>query len=173
MVSYSITDEDSIYFHEDEYCQIEIIPEENYFEGSKVLEEHSVHEENNGFLSVYSRKPHTLKTIEKSITVHSFKELLEKYSLKTFKIVNSGYGRQIIHKPNIMAYGFENYVLFVEIHNSTIQNIWIMYSASLISKDVFPVQLEKALYEIGKKWNEEVIVRLSNLKLVEDYLQAI
>lgn len=180
-MDYTVTEKTSVFFHEDDYCQIEIIPEENFFVESKKIEEGKIKLEENGFLEIFARKPYLIKTVTRHIDIDSFENDAKQFAFKKFETINTGYSQTTISKSDTVAFGFENYVLFANYTSQQIvENIWVSYFPSIIAENVYPERLEMSLHLLGKKWglilidwNEELVVRLSSLPLIREYLKMI
>lgn len=172
--------EDSIFFHEDFYREIEVIPQENYFSiVASLLDNFNPNDEDiNGFISITLREDQKIKTEDLNIQFSAIKQCLKEYVIKDFKIVKTGYSNTITIKKNTVALGFERIALFFELTSTSIvKNIWLCQSIDL-PKISIGNNLFNALHILGKEfslvlvdWNEEIAVRLSSSKAVTTYLK--
>lgn len=172
----------SIFFHEDFYRQIELIPEENYFAAHKNIEDiGDTKGVETDFIKAISREDYTktsIKLIDRKITLHNMKKLLDPISINFFNEVETGYGETINKLQNTVAWGFERYGIFVQFNEkSLIINIWICDSPEFI-KDNSGRFLFNALAKMGKihnliliDWNLEIVIKLSNHNLTKEYLE--
>lgn len=172
--------EHSIFFHEDFYREIELIPQANFFSIVSKLDSKTNQDEqdNNGFISITVRKEQKIKTEDLNIQFVSVKKNLKEFIIDEFKIVKTGYSDTITIKKNTVAFGFERIAIFFELTPSNIvKNIWLCQSIDLpkisISNNLF-----NALHRLGIEynlilvdWNEEVAVRLSSADAVQTYLK--
>lgn len=171
--------EDSIFYHEDFYKQIELIPEQNYFKALKDIDSNSIdYEPEHGFISAIERKEQNRKTEDLNIQISLIIEKLEKFIIKRYDIVKTGYGNTIKIKENTIALGFERLALFFELNKiKVIKNIWLCQSIDL-PKTSISDNLLNALFLLGKDfnfilvdWNEEIAVRLRSNDAIKTYLK--
>ena len=171
--------EDSIFYHEDLYRQIELMPQENYFKILSVVNDRNLdYDYSSGFVSIKERSEQKIKIEDLSIKFSLVKDKLENFIIKEYNVVQTGYSDTITTKKNTLALGFERIAIFFELSNSgIIKNIWMCQSIYLpkvsISNNLF-----NALIILGKDynlilvdWNEEIAVRLSFPKAAKVYLQ--
>lgn len=172
--------EKDLFYHEDDYLQVEIISKSNIFEQRKTLSDINYDFSEYGFSNIGFRTAKKKPTSSLNINVNEFKEYLKKYSLIQFNKIYSGYSSNSTPKENIISYGFEDYAILFDFKNKIVQNIWIVFSPKL--KMPFPSysNLSKALYLIGDiydmilvDWNEEKIINLNSKKDIENYLNEL
>jgi len=172
--------EKDLFYHEDDYLQVEIISKSNVFEQSKTLSDINYDFSEYGFSNIGFRKAKKKPTSSLNINVNEFKEYLKKYSLIKFNKTYSGYSSNSAPKENTISYGFEDYAILFDYKKEVVQNIWIVFSPKL--KMPFPSysNLSKALYLIGNKydmilvdWNEERMINLKSKKDIENYLNEL
>ncbi|ANH81285.1 hypothetical protein A8C56_10065 [Niabella ginsenosidivorans] len=169
----------SIFFHEDFYRQIELIPEENYFGTRKDIDQNFIQEEPSkyGFINITERKEQAIKTEVLRIHMDIIENVLSPFTIKKFDTVITGYNKTEILKENIMALGFERFALFFETKLNIVNNIWMSQSADL-PRETSNSKLLQALTILGKQfklilvdWNEEIVVRLSSTTTLQHYLK--
>lgn len=148
--------QESIFFHEDDYCQLEIVPAQS--------------------LSDWVLSTSYLK--EKSILISDYELIIKHYALYFFEKIYTGYGSAYrAYRPSIRAYGYENYVLYFEFEKNIIVRSWLSYHHLSNLSDVFPKSLESVLNEIGNAYNLMLIdqrefqsVNLKNDEELHEYL---
>lgn len=169
----------SIFFHEDFYRQIELIPQENYFTILSNVNNNSLeYEDGNGFVSISERGEQKIKTEELNILFESVKQKLEKFIIEKYDVVKTGYNNTITIKENTVALGFERIAIFFELTiTGIIKNIWLCQSIDL-PKISISNNLLNSMVILGKEynlilvdWNEEVAIRLSVTNTVMTYLR--
>lgn len=169
-----------LFFHEDDYLQIEIISKRNFFEQNRNISELSYKYVEQGFTDINRRKSKKIITSTLSINVKDLQDILESRALVEFKNIYTGHSSSSILKKNIIAYGFEDYAILFDYQGNFVQNIWMDFTPKL--KIPFPsyANLTKTLNAIGVKydmilidWNEEKIVDLKSNKKIIDYLNSL
>ena len=172
--------EKDLFYHEDDYLQVEIISKSNVFEQSKVLSDINYDFSEYGFSNIGFRKAKKKPTSSLNINVNELRGHLKKYSLIEFSKIYSGYSSNSTPKENIISYGFEDYAILFDFENEIVQNIWVVFSPKL--KMPFPSysNLSKALYLIGDiydmilvDWNEEKMINLNSKEDIDNYLNEL
>ncbi|HEY4195669.1 MAG TPA: hypothetical protein VGM63_09035, partial [Mucilaginibacter sp.] len=111
-----------VFFHEDNFCQIELLPIQNILIKRNELDSTQEHFDNNhtdeGFIHILSRSQTRYPLSDLKIDCENFKSLLKKDSLFYFDEVYTGYSTQKLFKENIHGFGFENYILYYEFQNN-------------------------------------------------------
>ena len=104
----------SIFFHEDNYCQIELLPIENPLMKRSEADLTKDYSEKNltedGFISVTSISQTTYPINTLNITLKQFQIILNETCLFFYDKVYTGYSTQRIVKKNTHGFGFENYI---------------------------------------------------------------
>lgn len=170
--------EHTIFFHEDFYKQIELLPQENYFAILNNAHSDLNNKDDYGFISIIERGEQKIRTEGLSIQFEALKQKLEKFAIEKYDTVKTGYGNTIITKENTVALGFERIAIFFELTEAgIIKNIWLCQSIDL-PKISIDNNLFNALSTLGMEynlilvdWNEEVAIRLSSTKAVQIYLR--
>lgn len=171
--------EHSIFFHEDFYRQIELIPQENYF---AILNNSNYgdldYEDSNGFISITERGEQKIRTEDLNIQFDWVKQKVEKFIIEKYDTVKIGYNNTVTIKENTVALGFDRIAMFFELTiTGIIKNIWLCQSLDLpkfsISNNLFNslVILGREYNLILVDWNEEVAIRLSVSNAVMTYLK--
>jgi hypothetical protein len=151
-----IENQDEIYFHEDSYCQVELIPKENLSsltdENKKIIDFGREHSVDNYFSEIYMRDDNKFKTSIRQIQVKDFEQILLKNGFDKKGFVYTGYSSYKEKCKNTNAYVIEKAVIYCDFKEDLIENIWIdgfRYSGD--SKFISHMIL--CLYEIGIMWD--------------------
>jgi hypothetical protein len=164
-----ITD-DNVFFHEDDYSLIEIIPLQDNFCQSQ---------EKDFFLNCskgYISKP----IADLKISTDIFENILMETALKNITKVYTGYSSERDIVNNCRCFCYENYVLFYRYdNNNKLNKIWINYILLEDYLNVYPSNLEKALMKLGKifdlllvDWNEILVLNLRSEEAVLEYVRT-
>jgi hypothetical protein len=142
----------AIFFHEDDYGQVQILSNQNFDwlmkEAENVQDFSLRHNAGKGFTNVYLRKDEGLKLEERNIKVSEIEEMLSKLGLEKHGIVSTGIRPGEMLSENTFGYG-ENYNgLFFDFKEDIVSNIWI---AGILN--VSDAKLIALLNEIGRKWS--------------------
>ncbi|WP_436489807.1 hypothetical protein [Chitinophaga sp. ARDCPP14] len=168
---------DTVFFHEDYYKQIELVPEQNYFKAIIDIENLPSKDENKyGFPNAIVRDEHLIKLGDLKISFNQFYDLLSPIAINYFSKVTTGYNNNIQTKENTVAFGFERLGIFVSFEAEFVTNIWLCLS-QLFAQTQNCQKILSALNILGTTyklalidWDEEIIIRLSNYKSSEEYL---
>ena len=173
-------EEKELFYHEDDYLQVEIISKSNLFERSKELTNINYDFTEYGFSSISLRGEKKRPTSYLNINATELDECLKEYSLVKFNKVYTGYSSNSIPKKNTTAYGFEDYAILFDFEKEVVQNIWVVFSPKLKMPFHSYSNLSKALFSIGNKyemilvdWNEEKIINLYSIIEIENYLNEL
>lgn len=172
--------ENSLYLHEDFYCQVELVPIENSAdlkeENQKIDEFANEHSDGMGFTDVYVRNGQDFKTSKRSIPIKEFEHLMNTYGFQKVDKVYSGYGSY--KETSVSTWGFklDSSAIFCDFKNDIIENIWIdgfRFSKDSENKNL----LINVLFVLGEKWNLILndwdlteTIDLSSKKAIEDYI---
>ncbi|WPC42698.1 hypothetical protein [Clostridium sp. JS66] len=123
----------NIFFHEDDYCQIEILPKENYnyclSQCGNIEDFANDHMDVNGlgYTDIYIRENNAILLSTLTLTKDYLKKCMENIFPK-FDKVETGYSSYCIEDKNTCAYGFnENVIAFFDYdENDIVQNIWLI-----------------------------------------------
>ena len=173
---------DNIYFHEDDYRQIELVPQENFHDNLKFITEESVNVNSSeyGFESIIERKEQKLKLSDRNISLIEICKILDPICLSFSEYVETGYGQAVFVAGNTVVWGFERYGIFVKYNKDFIvEAIWLC-SSFLFSQDNSGKTLSKALSAIADvykliliDWNKEIIVSINMVGELEKYLNMV
>lgn len=169
-----------IYFHEDDYCQIELIPEENYFscvKQSKMINEHyrDNFNEGFGFTNILVRDHHKISLKELKIDITEFENIIST-ELNKVESVYTGYSSQHQLCTEIFAFSYnKNVVVFYDIDpiKSIVQHIWLklnIMEKSEVEKCLSIFDMLSPLKLILVDWEYGFISRLNNTSKLNKYL---
>lgn len=143
----------TLFYHEDDYCQIELSPIENLSlfqaESEEINDLARKDEGSAGFSEIYVRRDSRLKLSERQIAPSEFEEILQELDLEKVETVTTGYGqtyREI--SKNTIGFGKDYSAIYYDFDNGIVQHIWL---TGLFSMD--KEALTKTLHRIGLKWN--------------------
>jgi hypothetical protein len=166
-----------IYFHEDIYRQIELIPEENYFIAGNYISNSPVKEiSSNGIYNISVRPTQHKKLEDKNISINELKLILDSYCLTYGENVTTGYGYSEIKSENTIVWGFERYGIFAKHDSNVIIALWL-WNSHFFDQINVAVHLQKALYKIMHTfslilidWDKEIICRPTSIEILHKYL---
>lgn len=175
---------DSIFFHEDDYCQIELLPIENILTKRNEIDLSKQHFEYrlnpDGFTQALIRNQISYPIEYLNIKMEEFEKALSDDILFKFKSVYMGYSTQKIIKKNTRGFGFENYILFYEFETEIITKAWIVYKSLSDTLNIYPANLKNALFKLGKKynlilvdWNVFTTILLNDNIKLSNYVQEV
>lgn len=168
------------FFHEDDYCQIEIVPIQNLL--SKANEIDSVRKDQaltrDGFLDISAINITKYPISNLNIELRQFEAVLKEHSLFFYDKVYTGYSSYRTLKHNTYGLGFENYILYYEISTNIIVKTWIGYRSISDTLNGHPIKLQNALLELGLKyelilidWTQLVVINLNNDYALNNYIE--
>ena len=169
-----------IFFHEDFYRMIELIPKQNYFATNRAIEElPHVEGTESGFFNCNIIPEHPVKVETLKIPFDDIKNILEPLALSFHNTITSGYSTTTYNVDDTVAWGFERYGLFIEYSNNMTKSIWLCNSAKF-SKCNLGQSLFKAIFSLATNinlilvdWNRDITVDISNKKKLKDYLNQV
>lgn len=166
----------SIFIHEDDFDQIELVPAENYARFLREIDNlPASQDEPFGFTNIIIRDSHP-GVQELNISVIELKNYLMSICLNSFTNVKTGYGSFETTVKNVIAFGFERLGIVVQSNDTIVTNLTLVSSSSFIAKDSCD-HILAALHSLGQQfnlvlvdWNAAIIVRLTDVQAVKDYL---
>ncbi|MBI5373719.1 MAG: hypothetical protein HZA79_16965 [Sphingobacteriales bacterium] len=168
---------DAIFYHEDFYRQIELVPEENYFAAGKFIDdlppkENSIY----GFSNISVRPEQKTHLLDRKIAIDEIKNILTPISLSYSENVTTGYGQSSWKDKNSVVWGFERYGIFAKQKGKFIEALWLSNSATFPQKNTGE-HLTRAILQLSKQyslilidWDKEIICRLCFEDAVKEYL---
>jgi len=171
----------SIYFHEDDFCQIEILPVENLAfclkQAGRITEFADEHREGVGFSHMYMREDASASLRSKKILAADLKNLLMGI-LPEFDEIYMGYGRYRETCEFTNAFGQnENVVLFYEQEAEFVKNIWLKLEVGNSADIESAMGIFGVLSQMGEfliaDWEWGFVEVLKNVGSVMDYLEEL
>jgi hypothetical protein len=173
-----------VFFHEDDYCQIELLPIQNLLakrnetDFTQDYSEHNLTE--NGFINITSRNQTIYPLHKLNISHDQFENILREDSLFYFDNVFTGYSTQRLLKKKIYGFGFENYIVYFETKNKIIVKSWIDYNILSDTLNIYPEKLQNSLLKLGElfnliliDWNEFITIILKNKADLMEYIKEV
>jgi len=168
---------ESIFYHEDFYRQIELVPEENYFAAGRFIDELPLKEGSvYGFSNITVRPEQKITLLDRKISIQEIKTILDPISLSYSENVNTGYGQSSWEDKNSIVWGFERYGIFVKQKGKFIEAVWLSNSAAF-SQQKTSRHLTDAIFQLSKQyslilidWDKEIICRFRSEDDVKEYL---
>jgi hypothetical protein len=170
---------DSIFFHEDDYCLLELLPIQNLPSEISYVQTQS---DENSYLEGFANATTDIEypLFKLGLTCKQFEILIKKDVSYLVGQVYTGYSSYRELKSNITAYGLGNYVLYAESNNDVISKLWINYTFVSDTFNGYPHVLERTLHELGLKydlvlfdWSEFIIIILKDKKQLLKYISHI
>jgi hypothetical protein len=170
----------TIFYHEDDYLQVEILPLENInqlkLESKEVEKFSEKHFDGLGYSDIYVRTDENkLGLKERHIKPAELETYLSVMEFDRITNVLTGYGQthRELHKDCI-AFGKNYTAIYYDFKENVIQHIWTTGHWSMNKK-----KLTHVLLNIGQHWNLvlqdwnlTITVDLRNKKAIEDYLNT-
>jgi hypothetical protein len=174
----STNDGHTIFYHEDDYRQVEIVPNDNLAEleeeSKKVNNFATEHFDSSGYTDIYVRNDDN-KTELKQLLIKpkDVEQKLEIIGLERIPNVTTGYG-QTYREPHkdCIAFVMGYSAIYYDFKDEIVNSIWLTNHWSMDRK-----RLSECLHEIGKKWNLLLqdwnlteTVDLNDKQAIDDYL---
>ena len=168
----------SIYFHEDDYCQIEILPVENLgfcLKQAGLIDEFSEeHKAGAGYTDMFIRGENPLSIYTKSIPVGVFEEALE--VAPKYDEVFTGYSSYCEKCESTNAFGHqENVAVFYEEKDGFVKNIWLALDIYEDNDVSITYNMLTSLAKLGDfiivDWGWGFIEELHDAARIKQYLQ--
>lgn len=145
----------SFFYHEDDYCQIQLLPIENYPElikqAENISESSKLNFDGSGYKNIVIRANQRTLLKDRGVKNRELEKLLSKLKVERHNIVTTGFGFSYrVQSKNTVAYGKEPSGILYDFDNQTeeVENIWLINPSRLES-----VELQTVISEIAKKWN--------------------
>ena len=171
-----------LFFHEDDYCQIEFIPSENQFWLKKYINDlPDPKSTNNGLESSLFRYTMPYPTRRRRIPVNDLSSTLSQFSIDHFNEVHTGTYSDTTLAENVQCFGFERMGICLELDPSHyILNIWLIKDPAFKEESSGSRQLQSALTLIGSQydfilvdWNIKECFLLSDPKNLDSYINTV
>ena len=148
-------DSNNIYFHEDSYCQVELLPIENLqeleSENEKIKEFVKEHFDGWGYTDIYCRDGQGIETAERKIDVKDSESLILCFDFIKAKHISTGYSNYKEECKNTNAYSVDGAVIFCDYDLGIIKNIWLD-GFRFQSESEHVKEMVEVLFQIGEKW---------------------
>jgi len=168
----------SVYFHEDDFCQIEILPSENLAfclkQAGCIAEFADEHRAGIGFSDMYMREDANISLHSKKILAADLKSSLGEM-LPEFDEIYTGYGNYKEKCNFTNAFGQnENVVLFFDSEDEFVKNIWLTLNVRKSDDIEIAMGIFDALSKIGDfliaDWEWGFVGELKNISAICGYL---
>ena len=164
----------TIFYHEDDFCQIEIVPKENLSYLLKQADNIADFSAENGYSDIYIRKENKVRLKSREIDKTELEKLLTELETEKHTEVITGYGSDYrVKSENTIGFGKEYSAVYFDFENDKVKNIWITNLFGLNQDKVVDV-----LSKIGEKWNlvlmdwnSSELIDLSNKEMINKYIK--
>ena len=164
----------TIFYHEDDFCQIEIVPKENLSDLLKQADNIADFSAENGYSDIYVREENKVSLKSREIDKTELEKLLTELGTEKHTEVITGYGSDYrVKSENTIGFGKEYSAVYFDFENDKVKNIWITNLFGLNNDKVVDV-----LSKIGEKWNlvlmdwnSSELIDLSNKEMINKYLK--
>jgi len=159
----------NISIHEDDYCQVQLLPFENIeFILNEAEEIIGFKKENfniNGSDKIFVRKSPNFPLISKNIKFSDLQKVVEQNNFEKIINVDIGYGNSF-NKSKTIGYGTDNCAILIDCDNEFVKNIWFNYywNFTEIEKEklsIFLIEINQLWNQILIDWNQSIIVKLT------------
>jgi len=167
---------DAFYFHEDNHCQIEYLPKENFNTASKVATEITEHTEKtfdgNGWTDIYIRDEAGVPTKSKDFKISELANHLIEEGFSEYARVTTGYGSAVFPCDNTKAFRKGSIILCIDFKGDTIQNIWHSYSPHEEDHETykeFLLTMANKYNLLLADWSKSIVVDISSPDEIDKY----
>lgn len=144
----------TIFYHEDDFRQVEIVPGDNLAnlksESEKVDSFTKEHFDGSGFTDIYVRSDEDkTKLNHREINPNDLEKILSSMGLDRIPNVLSGYGENYREKHEAcIAFGKDYCAVYYDYKDNVVQHIWFTNHWSMDRE-----KLAAMLHDLGQKWN--------------------
>lgn len=144
-------------YHEDDFCMVELVPEESVAElESDFKEINRIQDENkdqNGYSEIHAIEEKKIKLLDRSILISDLEKILIDSSLKKFDNVTTGYGSMQYDSEFSTAYSLEDdFVLIYERNKDKVDKIWFRVGFGFDDEN-YMKRFTDVVSEVSNKWN--------------------
>ncbi len=169
-------DPQPLFFHEDDFCQVELSPKENLAslteEADKVTDFARQHFDGVGYTDIYIRSKHRLELRERKIRQDELEAVIVGSDLKRAPAVLSGYGENYrVKLDDTVGFGEGYSAIYFDVKGDVVENIWLTGDI-----DAEAGKFRNSLVQIGQRWNLilmdwnlSIAVDLTDNRSAEDY----
>ena len=170
---------DTLFYHEDDYCMIELTPKENIQalkeESDTINAKAEKNFDGNGYKDIHVIKDDRVKLDIRKINPTDLEKIIDKTGLKKAALVTTGYGQTYREESkNTFGFGKDYSVIYYSVKDNVVDRIWFTNPSSLDKQKTV-----SCLSEIGKKWDlvlmdwfQTRIVDLSDKNGIDKYLRG-
>ncbi|MCR9248909.1 MAG: hypothetical protein NXI20_00740 [bacterium] len=138
----------SIFYHEDDYRQVEIVPSENFNQLIKQatnIQDFSANDvDKNGYNNLYIREGDGIKLKQRMIDLKELDSILNRLALEKHTRVSTGITPGELISKNTYGYGQDYNGIFIDFESDIVTAIWITGSPEISNQE-----LAKVLNEVG------------------------
>lgn len=169
----------SIYFHEDDYCQIELVSRENegflVAQGAEIQRSAEKNFDGYGYKAIHVRSEEPVSLSTKGIAVEQMAEVLTAGGFFRIDNVFTGYSTHRERAKDTVAFKLDSYVVYLDHKDGIVAHAWLdmNWGASPESQ----MRFIDALDQIGRKWQlllshwpESRVVDLTDRAAIENYV---
>ena len=157
--------ENSIFYHEDDYRQVEIVPSENFEklirQAENVQDFADQHFDGSGYTDIMVRDDNGFKLNQRGIIVNELDSFLSELGLEKYTEVSTGIRPGEMKSKNTIGYGKNYRAIFFDYETDTVQSIWVSGTPE-VEKTLYAETLNK----IGMKWNL-LLMDWNSLELID------
>lgn len=144
---------DLLFYHEDDYCMIELTPIENAdWLRQELADAHGLSEKNfdgHGWTSMYVKKDHAIKLSSRKINSDRLIEIIKRTNLPQAKFVTTGYGQTARESlPDTIGFGKDYSAIYFKTVAGHVDRIWFTNLFSLDRENLVQV-----LHDSAIEWN--------------------
>jgi len=170
-------DQPFLFFHEDDFRQIELIPKENFdqakSQSNEILEFSEKNFDGIGYTNIYIRNDNNIHLQVRKISVEELDELLLKIGFYKVPKVITGYGQDYrVIASNTIGFGQDYAAIYYDFQENIVTNIWLTQPYNINMEKIISF-----LEEVGKKWDllladweATEIIDLSDKEAIINYL---
>ncbi|MBX7227077.1 MAG: hypothetical protein K1X55_13670 [Chitinophagales bacterium] len=170
----------TIFYHEDDFRQVEIVPSDNLLslktESEKVDTFAKEHFDGSGFTDIYVRNDENkTKLNQRRIDPSDLEKILSSLGFDRIPNVLTGYGQSYREQhKNCVAFGKDYCAVYYDFQDNVVEHIWFTNHWSMDRE-----RLAKSLHELGQQWNLllqdwnlTITVDLMDKSLIDQYLNT-
>ncbi len=163
--SVKVNVEGSIFYHEDDFCQVEILPNENFNslikQADNVQEFTAKHFNGVAYSDMMIRDNHEMELSERGIKPIELETILSQLESQRHASVTTGITPGEMASENTIGFGKNYRGLFYDFESDIVKNIWI---AGFLEVDLD--KQTKVLNQLGEKWNL-LLIDWNSLTLID------
>lgn len=169
----------SIYFHEDDYCQIELVPRENegflIAQGAEIQRSAEKNFDGYGYKDIHVRSEEPVSLSTKGIPVDQMAEILGAQGFLRIDTVFTGYSTHRERAKDTVAFKLDPFVVYMDCKDGIVAHAWLDLNWGASSES--QMRFIDALDQMGRKWQLLLshwpgsrIVDLTDRAAIENYV---